>query len=276
MSGGNDGRLRSLGVRIASGIVYVAVLAACIMLGDITTMLLIMAIAALTSWEFFRMMRLDGKTPNERIGIVAAMAYPLVAYLDSEYLNTVTLFLVIALCIWYIFSARSRITDLAITLLGSLYTGLMLSAIVLIRTSIDDELKGAVLILGIFVSVWANDSFAFLFGSLFGKHKMAYRISPKKSWEGFFAGIVGSVAIWLLMTLIPLLELDVLLALVAGILCGVVGVIGDLVESRIKRGAGVKDSGTLIPGHGGMLDRTDSLIFVGITAYFVLKAGLYL
>ncbi len=276
MSGGNDGRLRSLGVRIASGIVYVAVLAACIMLGDITTMLLIMAIAALTSWEFFRMMRLDGKTPNERIGIVAAMAYPLVAYLDSEYLNTVTLFLVIALCIWYIFSARSRITDLAITLLGSLYTGLMLSAIVLIRTSIDDELKGAVLILGIFVSVWANDSFAFLFGSLFGKHKMAYRISPKKSWEGFFAGIVGSVAIWLLMTLIPLLELDVLLALVAGILCGVVGVIGDLVESRIKRGAGVKDSGTLMPGHGGMLDRTDSLIFVGITAYFVLKAGLYL
>ena len=119
-------------------------------------------------------------------------------------------------------------------------------------------------------SVWFNDAFAYLVGSAFGKHKMVPAISPKKSWEGFVGGLCGSLLVWCLLLLFPETGITPFVAVFCGLACGVVGVIGDLVESRIKRGAGVKDSGNLIPGHGGLLDRSDSMLFVAIAAYFIL------
>ena len=110
-------------------------------------------------------------------------------------------------------------------------------------------------------------------GSRLGKPKMAPKISPNKSWEGFVGGLIGSVLIWVILWATGLYGFDLWFAAVAGVAVGVMGVFGDLIESRIKRGVGVKDSGHLIPGHGGMLDRSDSLIFGCITAYLLLHIG---
>jgi phosphatidate cytidylyltransferase len=122
--------------------------------------------------------------------------------------------------------------------------------------------------------VWANDSFAYLVGSTLGRHKMAPRISPKKSWEGFAAGMAGSIAVWVAVALLfPNIGVTVALALSIGFVVGVAVFVGDLFESRMKREAGVKDSGTLLPGHGGFLDRLDSLILVCLVAYWILWWG---
>ena len=98
-------------------------------------------------------------------------------------------------------------------------------------------------------------------------------MSPKKSWEGFFAGLVGSALFWCLFTLIPGLNLGIPMAMAFGVISGLCGVLGDLAESRIKRNVGFKDSGKLLPGHGGLLDRCDSLFLVAVASAILLVAG---
>ena len=132
---------------------------------------------------------------------------------------------------------------------------------------------GALLSVGVCASLWVSDSFAYIVGSRIGKHKMVPKISPKKSWEGFVGGILGSVLIWLILWATHFFKLSLPYALLCGVVVSILGVIGDLIESRIKRCVGVKDSGNLIPGHGGMLDRSDSLIFGCITAQLMLMIG---
>ncbi len=115
-------------------------------------------------------------------------------------------------------------------------------------------------ILGIFILVWINDSFAYIVGSLIGKHKLFERISPNKTIEGFFGGMLFTLAGSLVLYRI-FGELSWGKWLAFGMIVSVFGVLGDLIESMFKRQAGVKDSGDLIPGHGGLLDRLDSIIF---------------
>lgn len=262
---------RTLLVRLCSGVVYVALNVAAILLGAIPTAVVMSLTAAVTCWEFFRLMRADGKLPNQITGIAFALALPLVALSNPVYLIGCVFLLLMFLGIWYVVNQRARITDLAVTVFGVLYTSLMLCAIVMIRDAALPGWGAAILTIGVMLSVWANDSFAYLVGSRFGRHPLVPKISPKKSWEGLVGGILGSVLIWLVLALIPQTHVTWQVALVAGVACGITGVVGDLVESRIKRGAGVKDSGNIMPGHGGLLDRSDSMLFVAITAYFVLR-----
>ena len=265
-------RYRTLIVRMCTGAVYVAINVLAILWGKLPTAVLMAATAGICCWEFFRLMRADAKSPNQPLGILFAVAMPLISLTNPVYLVAIVFLLFMLLGIWYVVNQRARITDVAITLFGPIYTGMTLSALVAVRSAaVLDNVGCIVLCIGIMMSVWANDSFAYLVGSRFGKHKMVPKISPKKSWEGFAGGIVGSVASWLLLLLFPQTHVTPLVAVACGVLCGVTGVIGDLVESRIKRGAGVKDSGNMIPGHGGLLDRSDSMLFVAITAYFLLR-----
>jgi phosphatidate cytidylyltransferase len=212
------------------------------------------------------MLRADAKTPNELIGVVGAACLPLATWIwGTGGMLTILFLLMLVLLVWYVFYQPARISDVAISLFGAMYTGLMMSAAMLLRMGIDG-FWGGVLLLGIFASIWGNDAFAYLVGSKFGKHKMAPTISPKKSWEGFFGGMIFSVVAWLLMTQIPGLNMTFPIAVVMGIVCGFFGVLGDLVESRIKRNSGFKDSGTIMPGHGGLLDRCDSQFLVTVVA----------
>jgi phosphatidate cytidylyltransferase len=114
---------------------------------------------------------------------------------------------------------------------------------------------------------------AYFVGSLTGRHKLAPHISPKKSWEGFFAGAAACTGVWVAAPLLPGLDLELGLAALTGVAVALSSVIGDLAESRMKREAGIKDSGNSLPGHGGFLDRLDSLILVCLIAYWVLWWG---
>ncbi len=266
------GRLHGLLVRAGFGLIYVALFIGCLLLGRITTAIFVAAMSWLCCFEFFRMTRLDGKVPNELLGLAAAFLYPLSALVDAVWLAVLNFVLVLSLGLWYVFSPRTRMADVAVTAFGPIYTGYMMSAIVLLRDSMPG-FEGALLTIGVCASLWVSDSFAYLVGSRIGRHKMVPKISPNKSWEGFAGGLAGSVLIWLILWATGLYGFDLAFAVGIGLAVAVLGVFGDLIESRIKRGVGVKDSGDLIPGHGGMLDRSDSLIFGAITAYLLLHLG---
>jgi len=153
--------------------------------------------------------------------------------------------------------------SVAIVTLSWLYCGLLIAALVGLRLRF-----GVGWVILAFVTTWANDTFAYFAGHSFGRHKLFERISPKKTWEGFAGGIAGSV-IGALVTRWLLLggELSVSGAIIIGLGAAVLGPLGDLAESMIKRAAGVKDSSRIIPGHGGLLDRIDALLFVGPWVY---------
>ena len=267
-----DGRLHSFVVRAGAGIVYAVVFIGSLVLGVIPTAVFTSVMSWLCCYEFYRMARIDGKVPNEFIGLTAAVLFPLSVLVDPVWLTVINYLLVLSLGLWYVQNPRARMADVAITLFGPIYTGYMLSAIVLLREAVPGW-EGALLAIGVCASLWLSDSFAYMVGSRFGKHKMVPKISPKKSWEGFFGGLLGSVAIWLIMWATGLYDFNFWFAILCGTVVSVMGVFGDLIESRIKRGVGVKDSGDLIPGHGGMLDRSDSLIIGVITAYLMLHLG---
>ena len=219
------------------------------------------------------MLRSDAKLPNEMLGIVAAMLYPVSVFFLRPGRSAVrepgAAFGADRVVRVLDAGARARRGR---ELFGAAYTGLLLSGIVVVRGALPAP-WGGVLVLGIFLSVWANDSFAYLIGRKFGKHKLAPRTSPKKSWEGFLAGLVASMLFWWGLTFIPGVVMSVPQALVFGLVCGLMGVLGDLAESRIKRNSGFKDSGTIMPGHGGLLDRCDSLFLVAVTSAILLVGG---
>ena len=258
--------------RAAAGIVYAVLFIGCLLLGKFPTALFVAVMSGLCCFEFYRMARRDGKVPNEHIGIAAAVLFPVAALAGNVLLNALLFALMLAMGIWYVWSPRTRLADVAVSVMGPVYTGFMLSSIVLLRGAVPG-FAGALLSVGVCASLWVSDSFAYIVGSRVGKHKMVPKISPNKSWEGFAGGIAGSVLIWLFLWATHFYNLDLLYAILCGVVVSILGVFGDLIESRIKRGVGVKDSGNLIPGHGGMLDRSDSLIFGCITAQLLLMIG---
>ncbi len=263
----------SLQVRFRTGVVYTAVTIVCVLAGNIPMLLMLMVVAGICAGEFYYMLRSDAKLPNEMLGIIAAVLFPpSVYFLGLPGAAIVCLALILALLVWYVFWLRARIPDVGVSFFGAAYTGLLLCGLVVIRQSLGDP-WGGVMVMLLFLSVWANDAFAYLVGSKIGKHKLAPRTSPKKSWEGFFAGLVGSVIFWCAMSFVPGVTMPIPMAIIFGIVCGLMEVLGDLAESRIKRNSGFKDSGTIMPGHGGLLDRCDSLFLASITAAILLVGG---
>jgi phosphatidate cytidylyltransferase len=124
------------------------------------------------------------------------------------------------------------------------------------------------IIIGLFILIWTNDTFAYIVGKSMGKHKLFERISPKKTIEGFIGGILFAVFAGYLISKLYIKaspkfsEKSIVIWCIIALIVGIIGTIGDLIESKFKRIAGVKDSGKIMPGHGGILDRLDSVIFV--------------
>ena len=263
----------SFQVRLRTGAAYITLTSIGVLVNDFTTVLMLAITAAICAGEFYYILRSDAKLPNEAIGIVAAICYPFSMWLwGLKGVAIVTLVLLLVLLVWYTYWMRARITDVCVTLFGAMYTGLLISGIIVIRQGLPD-LWGGLFVLLLFISVWGNDAFAYIVGSKIGKHKLAPRTSPKKSWEGFIAGLIFSMLIWVAMSFVPGVNMPIWMALVFGLLCGGAEVLGDLVESRIKRNVGVKDSGTIMPGHGGLLDRCDSTFLAAVTAAILLTVG---
>jgi len=161
-------------------------------------------------------------------------------------------------------SYEGALLGVSATLFPALYLGFALAC------GIQVLQVDRIYFLFVLVCVWAMDSAAYYFGCAYGRHKMAPRVSPKKSWEGAAAAVVGALVTAVLVKLIFPLELPWRCVLGLGVIFGVIGQLGDLAESALKRDAGVKDSGAAFGGHGGVLDRIDSLLFCFIAFYIWL------
>jgi phosphatidate cytidylyltransferase len=158
--------------------------------------------------------------------------------------------------------------SVSVTLLGVAWIGLGLAHALLLR---DIDEHGVLAVYAVLLAVWAGDAAAYFVGRLVGRHKLAPTVSPGKSWEGLIAGTVATVAV----TFFAVYEASFLTiseSLVLGVVIAVVAPLGDLFESALKRDADVKDSGRLLGGHGGVLDRIDALLFAWVAAYYVVVA----
>jgi len=255
-------------VRSATSLVIGVVFLSTIIYGDTLGLAILVAVVAtMAASEFYALSRIERRLPNELFGLTAVAIMPFAAASYGSFgLMAVVAGLVVASLLWSLFFRQVRTVDTAITVFGAVYIGFTLSHLVLIR-----ELRsGLVLTLALVMSVWANDIFAYLVGSSLGKHKLAPRISPKKSWEGVAGGTAGTIAVWVILAITTSTGISLRDLVLVSLIASVAAVIGDLAESRIKRDAGAKDSGVTLPGHGGFLDRFDSLIIISMATFYTL------
>jgi phosphatidate cytidylyltransferase len=163
-------------------------------------------------------------------------------------------------------------TDFSVTLAGGFYLGWIGAYLISLRNLPE----GVWWVLTVLPAVWLADSGAYLVGSRFGRHKMTARLSPKKSWEGYIGGILVATLVTPLLCLLwkvwagPATSVTPLSGAILGLVLGVFTVLGDLGESMIKRQVGKKDSGSLLPGHGGVFDRIDSWLWAGVIGYYLV------
>lgn len=246
-------------IRTLSGIVYIAVLVAATYFSFLTFVLLFGVFLLIGVVEFCRLVDLKPILPLT----LAIAAYALLALFGWGTATTwgvlaATLFISVK-CLALLFSRHPKIdrTERYLYLIGYLILPMILITKIPMATGAFHPLT----MIGIFVLIWANDTFAFVVGKTMGKHKLFERISPKKTVEGFAGGLIFALAFALVIAKYVIFE-PVWLWLSVSLIVSIFGTLGDLVESRFKRLAGVKDSGRIMPGHGGILDRLDSLLFV--------------
>ena len=213
--------------------------------------------------EFYKAFKVKEINPIFWIGYAFA-AYLIaknVFNLPIEYTYSF-LFLLFIISIVYMLKGTNNILDISITFSGIFYIGVFLDFIVL---TINDYSIGNIYVWLIFIIAFSTDTFAYFSGYLFGKHKLIPKVSPKKTIEGSIGGILGSTICCIIFAYI--FKLDIVQVAIIGSIGSIVAQIGDLFASSIKRYVGIKDYGKLIPGHGGILDRFDSVILVAPFVY---------
>ncbi len=263
--------MKNIVTRSLSGIVYIALIVGSILGGGNYFNALCVAFALLAVWEFQGIVLPGGRRPWLVAGRVADIcAAGVITALPAIFEASLAAFEA-SLCVLllypiarFVISLYDRGTDAYACALRSvaslMYIALPLAALNLAYVAFSE---GKWLVLLMFAMIWLNDTGAYCVGSLIGRRKLFERLSPKKSWEGFFGGLAFCLAAGALAALFLLPDsLGVLSGLGLGAVVGVFSTWGDLFESLLKRSHGIKDSGKLIPGHGGILDRIDSLLFV--------------
>lgn len=263
----ND-KLKNLLIRTLSGAVMLTLLLGATLYSYTTFLILILLILVGGMWEFYRLVELDGARPQRWLGMTMGlllMMGSIVYFAEMNQPQNALYFLPFILVIPFLMlivelfaGEGDLVKGVGSSLLGVVYVALPLSLLIGIPLLIGDGGWEPWSLLWFIFIIWANDVFAYLVGITLGRHKMCPTISPKKSWEGFVGGIVGAMVAGYVASQVleDAPQLWCGLALVAA----VTGVLGDLVESQLKRRVGVKDSGALIPGHGGVLDRFDALL----------------
>lgn len=257
--------------KIWTGFLIAPALLVLIFWGPSFTLPLMVLIATFLGLREFYTLALPRSKKIERIiGIGSGLILNLLLAFGN--LDKTPLFLVLILLLLLVLSMgtsenlATTITQVGVSLFGILYIGFLLSYVSLIRGLPNGKAWALFLI----VTVWAGDIFAFSGGSLFGKHKLYPRISPKKTYEGLIGGILGSILLAMAFALLFLPEVNKGICVLLAIGMGIFGQLGDFSESMLKRSAQVKDSGNLIPGHGGMLDRMDSFLLASPFLYYSL------
>jgi len=268
--------LGNTAVRVLVSVFAIPVLVLLACFGGVYFLSFVLIIAGISFYEFSVMAKTKGANVNINLGLIAVIFLILNQYrfFLSQYYFLTAFFIV--LLIFELFRNNgSAIQNIGATLLSVFYLGIFSSTLIGIREyypNIDGlYYHGGYLIISIFATIWICDSAAFFGGTALGKHKLFPRISPKKSWEGAIFGFVFAILTMILAKNFVLDFLSLKDALVIGFIIGTFGQIGDLAESLLKRDAGVKDSSHIIPGHGGIFDRFDSLLFSSPIIYLYLS-----
>lgn len=255
--------------RLLSGILLVAVALVTIISGGPLLVTVLLCISLIGAEELYRAMgvRKDGYGLLETAGYLGILLYYGAAVIDFDRYGMMAVILSLVLLMFvYVFTyPKYQAGQVAAAFLGVAYVAVMLSFILLTRNLED----GKYIVWLIFLCSWGCDTCAYCVGMLIGKHKMAPVLSPKKSVEGAVGGVVGAAALGAVYAAAikePAAEYAVICAVGA-----LISMVGDLAASAIKRNQGIKDYGKLIPGHGGILDRFDSVIFTAPVIYYMAK-----
>ncbi len=285
---------RNLLQRVGSSLVLLPIVAVIVWWGEPLVMLVVAGLALLSLYELFRLFVAGGYRPRRAAGTVSLLLLVAAAALDTSFSFSVdwagfALAATILITLGAELPRRERqgaLMNWALTLAGATYIGWTLAHFVLLRAIAVPLLEsaplgflrfepGAAWIAFVLAITFLSDTGAYFVGRAWGRHRMARYISPKKSWEGAGGGLV--VAVLVGTSLVPLLGLPI--SMLTGGLLGAAGSIagqcGDLAESLIKRQVDTKDLGDLIPGHGGMLDRVDSLLFAAPVLYYLILLAIW-
>lgn len=279
----------SLGQRVISALILLPIVVVAVWWSVWSVVAIVVLAAVIGLIELYGAFSQAGYRPRRAVGMVGAVlliaAFALVAVGIADLVIAVVTLLVIGSLMFELtrHGEQNGFASWALTLAGALYISCLLGHFILLRALQSPGGPGALAAIGmnldsgaawivvVLAVTWIQDTAAYFAGKYLGRHKMAPRLSPKKTWEGAIGGLLGSIVAGVAFVLLLGLPLSVPQAALLGIVGGVVGPLGDLAESMIKRQVGLKDAGNLIPGHGGILDRADSLLFTGPVLYYLIK-----
>jgi phosphatidate cytidylyltransferase len=265
--------------RIIVALISIPFLIYVVLKGEIIFWVLMTGIGVMATYEFYRMLENKKVKAYKYFGIGISFLIPSAYYFRDSlmwvmekgpYFFVALLFIILIIIQIFLGKIEEASMKLAYTVLGILYIPFLFSHVFALK----DLENGRYWILTALLLVWACDSAAYFIGIKFGKHKMAPSISPKKSIEGGLAGITAPIISMFIIKYalyFKNVEISILHIIVVGAIVGIVGQVGDLAESMFKREYGIKDSGNLLLGHGGFLDRFDSLIFIIPILFYYLK-----
>ena len=269
-------KIKDILIRAASGVVMLVVMLTAMLWSTWSFAALLVAITAGVTWEHLRLSEHCGAQPQKvmAMGIALLVVAPFALLFDSEHAITegvslmfgmMFVVMIAMLMVLFVELFRQRetpIQNVGATILPALQVALPIAMLALLPAL--GEGYNAWRVVAFFSIIWANDVFAFLVGITLGRHRLCERISPKKSWEGFIGGIVAAMGVALLAA--HLLGENMYVWAGLGLVSALAAVAGDLVESMFKRAAGVKDSGSIMPGHGGWFDRFDAVLMAAPVA----------
>lgn len=241
-----------------------------VFLGGIYLKGFVLAISIMALWEFYNALKEKSLKPVKSVGYILVIIY----YLLQNDLANMMYILIIAtfvLLIFPVINLEYTFVDVSLTILGFIYCGILFSFVHLVNAKPNGEF----LVWIIFIGSWLSDTAAYYCGKNFGKHKLSPKVSPKKTIEGSLGGLFGAIIFTGMFGVIIQKYFNIEIMPIynyffIGALCGLFGQLGDLVASSIKRYVGIKDYSNLIPGHGGILDRFDSIIFSATVVFYYL------
>ena len=270
--------MNELKTRTIWGLLFVTAIIGAILIGSYTFAALFFVLSVMTLREFYSLCRTAGFSPQFYPGLIAGATIFVISCFVARQTIDYTAFyyvlpLVYAFPVYELYRKKDKpLANIALTGYGIVYVSIPFAMLNFLAFPAFDAAihYDYGLLISLFLFVWASDSGAYLFGVRFGRHRLFERISPKKSWEGLFGGLITSLATaWILTFVLP--EYSFHLLGVMALVVVISGTLGDLVESMVKRSIGVKDSGRFMPGHGGLLDRFDSILLASPVIYFVFQ-----
>jgi phosphatidate cytidylyltransferase len=263
--------------RSLTGIAFVTTLLAGTIIHPIGFAILFAAILFFALSEFYNLAEKASFAPQKKIGIAFGVLFFVTCFLAASGIipsNLVLIFipLLLFVLIGELFRKENNtLKNSAITIAGLIYVALPFSLLnFIVLSGTQNSTFYPWILTGLFFIIWVYDSMAYIFGSLLGKHKIATKISPKKSWEGLIGGTIFAVIMGIVNAVL-FQEISMINWIVIAILAVIFGTLGDFFESKFKRELNIKDSGNILPGHGGLLDRFDSLLFAAPVVFVWLS-----